>query len=145
MLAKVHAIRCPLLEVVLKGNGTAAAARVSDRNVLLEGRGTLNRWLVGLLMLPNCVGSSIAGECALDGTLLGRVACIFHDVVFDERVGSPTVDGQETYTPGARERTREVDGSKAILLVKFGKLKTKVLTCYLPFAILCQQRSPGWY
>jgi hypothetical protein len=88
---------------------------------LVEGRGTLDGGLVDLLMLPNGVGSSVAGEGALDGTLLRRVACILHDVVFDKRVGTPAVDGEESYSAGDTERTGEVDGTRSILLAKVGK------------------------
>jgi len=72
-------------------------------------------------MLPNGVCSSVTSEGALDGTLLRRVACIFHDVVFDKRVGSPTVDGEEAYSPGTLKRTREGDGTRATLSARIGE------------------------
>jgi len=108
-LSEVHAEASPLLEVVCHGDGTAAAAGGTDGEVLVEGTGPLDGGLVDLLVLPDGVGSSVTLESALDGSLLGWVGSIFHDVVLDEWVGGPAVDGEETNTTGDRERAREGD------------------------------------
>jgi hypothetical protein len=95
------------------------------------------------LMLPHGVCSAVAGEGAFDGTLLGRIACIFHDVVFDQGIGAPAVDGEEAYSTGDTERTGEVDGTIFILLAKADESKARILTWCLQLTILYQRRSPG--
>lgn len=47
-------------------HGTARCAAVTDRNVLVKGRGTLDRGLVDTLVLPDGVSSTIRRN----GTLL---------------------------------------------------------------------------
>jgi len=90
--SKAHSVRCPLLEVVLEGDSAAAAPRGSDAEVLVEGRGSLDGRLVDLLVLPDGVCSAVTCESPLDGSLLRRVLGIFHDVIFNKRIGGPAID-----------------------------------------------------
>ena len=70
--------------------------RGADRPVLLKGRCTQDRRLVGPGALVDVVGPSVAG----DGTLVGQPAgwvvgpVALDDVVFDEWGGGPAVDGE---------------------------------------------------
>jgi hypothetical protein len=90
-------VRGPLREVSADTDGaTTWAWRVADRDVLPEGRGALDGWLVDLLMLPDGVGGSIS-SVASDLLALGSTlaVAVLLDVVLNERVGGPAVDGNE--------------------------------------------------
>ena len=64
--AELHAGRCPRIEVILNGDSTARAAALADRDILVKGRGALDRWLVDLLVFPY----RISGAVARDGAFL---------------------------------------------------------------------------
>ena len=98
MLAQVHAELGPSVEVALGGDGAAAgplALPVGD--VLPEGAGALDAGLVDLLVLPDVVDAAVAGDAAdlLALCATGTVAGVLLDVVLDEGVGGPAVDGDE--------------------------------------------------
>jgi len=95
--------------VILKGDGATAPSRRSDRDILVEGRRSLNRRLLDALVLPDRVGRSIARECALHGALLRRVRRILYDVVFNEGVSSPSVDGEKAYSARDGESTIQIN------------------------------------
>lgn len=80
--------------MVGNGNSPTSAGALADRDVLVEGGGTLDRWLVDLLMLPYGVGSAVAGESALLRALLRIADRILDDVVLNQRAGAPAVDGK---------------------------------------------------
>ena len=63
--AEVHAGLGPCVEVVLDGDGAAGACARADGDVLLEGRGALDRGLVDLLVLPNLVCAAVACQSTL--------------------------------------------------------------------------------
>jgi len=98
VLAEVHAELSPSIEVALGGDGSAAGTLLLPvADVLPEGRSTLDRRLVHLLVLPDVVGGAVAG----DGThllALGRastIAGVLLNVVLNQRVGGPAIDGDE--------------------------------------------------
>jgi hypothetical protein len=77
--------------------GRAGRALVlTNRPILLKGPGAINGWLVGAGRLSDLVGRAVRG----DGTLVlglrrGVVGTeVLNDVVLDERVAGPTVDGK---------------------------------------------------
>ena len=81
--AEVQARCLPGVEVVLDGDGAAIAGAVTDGNVLVEGRGPLDRGLVDLLMLPDGVAAAVGGHGAFLRAGLWVADRVLHDVVFD--------------------------------------------------------------
>lgn len=79
--------------MVRGGDGTAAALRLADRQVLVECRGPLDGWLIDSGSFIDVIGRSIAHHGALVGSA-GKAGIIFHDVIFDERIGGPAIDRQ---------------------------------------------------
>lgn len=84
---------------------SASTCALADRDVLIEGRCTLDRGLIDLLMFPHGISTAIAGE----GTLVGTDCLIsgvdLHNIVLNERVGRPAIDGKKTDTRGAEGTT----------------------------------------
>lgn len=103
--AQLHAVRRPGRDVVRERDGAARAWRVSDGDVLLEGRRPLDRGLVGLLVLPDGVRAAVARERALVRAARGDALVGLHDVVLDEGVRGPAVEGE------AAESTVDVEGA----------------------------------
>jgi hypothetical protein len=112
VLAKVHAELLPGVEVALGGDGAAAGALVDAvGDVLGEGGGADDGRLVDLGVLPDVVRRAVAGHGA-DLLALGRagaVGGVLLDVVLDERVGGPAVDGDEDGAGGGGGGALEVD------------------------------------
>ena len=76
---------------------TATAPLVtSDRPVLLKGPSTINRWLVDACRHINVVITTVAERAAFALPAAARIeiAKVLDDVVFDEWVARPAVDGQ---------------------------------------------------
>lgn len=96
MRAEPHSLGSPGVEVSLHVNGTGAALVLADGPVLLEGLGAVDGGLVGALGLGDLVRGAVGGERALDGGLRGGIvgAEVLDDVVFDQRVAGPAVDGE---------------------------------------------------
>lgn len=111
--AQVHAKLLPLCNVVGKGDGAAGAAlALAHRDVLVEGGGALDGWLVDLLVLVDGVCRAIACECALHSALASaatRGAVL--DVVLDQRVRAPAVEGDEGGAGGGGCRASVGDDS----------------------------------
>lgn len=110
--SQVQTGRLPSIEVARGRDGTASrAGSASVGDVLVEGGGASDRWLVDLLVLVDIVDRSIAGHCALEGTL-GRtlaVTGVLLDVVLNEWVASPSVDTGEDCSSGVSGATVEGD------------------------------------
>ena len=89
--------------MVSDGNSSAAAVRLTDRPVLLEGPGAFDGGLIRAGSLENIVRRSVRGDRALARGAGGGVksAKAFDDVVLDERIGGPAVDGEVTVAIGA--------------------------------------------
>lgn len=88
---------CGPRSVVVSGrDGAARAVALTDRPVLVEGCGTLNRRLVHALVEVDIVDGSIGGDGSLVGAARRGIigAEVFDDVVFNERAGEPPVDGE---------------------------------------------------
>ena len=112
MLAQVHAELGPGVEVALGGDGAAAGPLVLPvGDVLPEGAGALDAGLVDLLVLPDVVHAAIAGHLAdlLALSATGAVAGVLLDVVLDEGVGGPAVDGDENGARVGLSRALEAD------------------------------------
>jgi hypothetical protein len=103
VLTKLHAMRGPSVEVAGGGNSTGARALVDAvGDVLIEGAGALDGGLVHLGVLPDVVDGAVAGDLAHLGALsrASPVGRVLLDVVLDERVGGPAVDGDEDRAGG---------------------------------------------
>jgi hypothetical protein len=102
----------PGVEVARSGDSTAASALVDAvADVLGEGGGTLDRGLVDLGVLPDVVDGAVAGDLAHLGALsrAGAVGGVLLDVVLNEGVGGPSVDGDENRASSGLGGAREVD------------------------------------
>ena len=88
---QVHADVLPSVKVVLDSDRATDARRVADRDVLVEGRGALDGWLIDALILPDGVCGTIAVYCALLRARLIDAHYIVHNVVLDKRVCRPTI------------------------------------------------------
>jgi len=112
VLAKVKAKLLPGIEVARGGDGSAAGTlALPVANVLPEGAGTLNGGLVDLLVLPDVVDGAVASDSA-DLLALGRtgaVVGVLLDVVLDQGVGGPAIDGDEDGTSLGGGGALEVD------------------------------------
>jgi hypothetical protein len=96
VLAEVHALAGPGIEVSLHVNRAGRALVLTNRPILLKGPGAINGWLVGAGRLSDLVGRAIGGNGTLVLGLRRRVvgAEVLNDVVLDEGVASPAVDGK---------------------------------------------------
>jgi hypothetical protein len=100
------AILLPRVEMGLNRDGSANTLLLPHRPVLLKGRGTINRRLVGTGRLQDIIGATISSDAAL---LLcsraGVVAAVcLDDVVLDERVARPSVQGDVAVDVGGVPR-----------------------------------------
>jgi len=94
--AQVHSSVLPCVEVVGKGNGSSSALVLADRPELLEGCSTDDGWLVGTGGLQDVISRAIRGNRTLLLSTGGWVVCaeVLNNIVLDERVLSPAVDGE---------------------------------------------------
>lgn len=102
MGAELHALSSPCIEVGLHVDRAGAALVCADGPVLVEGLGAIDGGLVDALGLRDLVGGAVGGYGALDGGLRGGVvgAEVLDDVVFDQGVAGPAVDGEVGVTAG---------------------------------------------
>jgi hypothetical protein len=100
---ELHALGGPGIEVGLHVDGTGAALVLADRPVLVEGLGAVNGGLVDALGLGDLVRGAISSDGALDsGVGRGVVGAeVLNDVVLDQRVAGPAVDGEVGVALGA--------------------------------------------
>jgi len=86
----------PGLEVVARGNLAAGALVTPDRPKLVEGLPPLDRRLIDALRLVNVIRAAVTGDAAFAlRPLAGVVAAeVLDDVVLDERLLGPAVEGQ---------------------------------------------------
>jgi len=93
---QVHALAGPGIEVSLHVNRAGRALVLTNRPVLLKGLGAINGWLVGAGRLGDLVGRTVGRHGALVlGLGRGVVSSkVLNDVVLDERVAGPAVDGK---------------------------------------------------
>jgi hypothetical protein len=112
VLAELEALGSPGVEVGLHVDRTAGALVLTNRPVLLKGRGAIDGRLVGTSSLGNLVRRAISGDGALVLGVGRRVvgAEVLNDVVLDERVAGPAVDGEVRVAVGA-VGTRVGDGT----------------------------------
>jgi hypothetical protein len=98
-------------------DGTAGALVDADRPVLVKGSGALDRGLVDALGLVDVVDRAVDGDAAETGGARRGVvgAEVLDDVVLDEGVAGPTVDGKVRVAIGA-VGTRVVDGPGSLLV-----------------------------
>jgi hypothetical protein len=97
--AELEACSGPGAEVVAGVDGAADVHGVADGPVLLEiGVVAFDRGRVGALLLPDLVGAAVALVAAVlrCAAVVGRVVVAhrFDDVVLDERVVGPAVEGE---------------------------------------------------
>jgi hypothetical protein len=112
VLTQVHAKLRPSIEVALGGDSAAARSLVHPvADVLSEGSRADDGWLVGLSVLPDVVAGAIASHTTHLGALsrTSAVAGVLLDVVLDQRVLGPTVDGDEHGSSGGAGGAAEVD------------------------------------
>lgn len=93
--AHVQARRLPRVEVVRGRDGAARAVRLTHGPVLVERCGALDGRLVHARLLVDVVGGAVGDDGALERAAGRRVvrAERLGDVVLDERVRGPAVDG----------------------------------------------------
>lgn len=93
-------------------DATAGALVLTNRPVLLKGPGAINGWLVGTGGLSDLVRRSVSSDGTLVLGLRGWIvgAKVFDDVVLDQRVASPAVDGKVRVAVGV-VLTRVGDGA----------------------------------
>ena len=95
-----HTLRVPVVEVVLNSDATARPLGLTDGPELVEGGGTVDGGLVDTLGLADLVRAAVGGDTTLLLTVLAGVvgAVVFNDVVFDEGVAGPAIDGKVCVT-----------------------------------------------
>lgn len=110
MLAQIHAVPAPGVEVVLHVDGSARALLGADGPVLLEGPGAVDRGLVGPGGDVDVIGAAVGLELALVlGLAAGVVGAVgLDDVVLYEWVARPAVDAEVAVALGI-ERAAVVD------------------------------------
>lgn len=88
--------------VVLHGDAATDALLGADGPVLLEGAGTVDGRLVGASGNIEVVGTAVGGDAALVlGPAAGVVGAVrLNDVVLDEGVASPAIDGKVAVAAG---------------------------------------------
>lgn len=94
--AKLEPGRSPGVKVILNRNVTADALDLTDGPVLVKGGGALDRGLVDAAGAVDVVGAAVRLEGPeLGGPRAGVVGAVgLDDVVLDEGVGGPTVEGK---------------------------------------------------
>src|SRR6185312_11359844 len=95
-----HAVAGPGVEEVAGGDGAAGAPGLPDRPVLVERGGALDRRGVVPGRLVDVVGAAVAGDGALVGAGGPVAAPVVGDVVLDQRIGGPAVQGQVAVAGG---------------------------------------------
>lgn len=102
----------PSSNVVLEGNGTAGALALTNRQVLIESGGALDRRGVGANDLINVIGRAVRHDGALVGACRPGVvgAVRINDIVFDQGGSGPAVEGEKAVATGA-EGARVANGS----------------------------------
>ena len=93
---RLSTILAPRIEVVPSINRATTALRGADREPLSESRSTGNGRLVDTLRGVNVVSTAVGAESAFElGAAAGVVgAVVLHDVVLDQRVAEPAVEGE---------------------------------------------------
>jgi hypothetical protein len=92
--AEVEAVALPRVEVVARGDGAAGALALAHADVLPERLRARDRRLVDLLVLVDVVARAVRGDRANEGTTRAGPSVVLLDVVLDERVRRPAVDGE---------------------------------------------------
>ena len=112
MLAQLETGTGPGVEVVAHGDGTTGALLLADRPVLVEGGGAIDGRLVVAGGLVDVVGGAVGGDGSETLGTGRRVvgAKVLDDVVLDERVAGPAVDGEVAVARGV-EGARVGDGA----------------------------------
>jgi hypothetical protein len=102
----------PSIEVVRNGHRAAGAVGAAHRPVLVKGGRSDNGRLVDALRAVNVVDAAVGRHLAQLGGAGGRVvsAKVLNDVVLDERVRGPAVDGEVAVAVGV-VAAGEVDDS----------------------------------
>lgn len=98
-------------------DGAGRALVLTNRPVLLKGPGAVDGRLVGAGGLGNLVRGAVRGDGALVLRLRRRVvrAKVLDDVVLDERVAGPAVDGEVRVAVGV-VLARVGDGALSVLV-----------------------------
>lgn len=94
--SQFHSLSSPSVKVRLHVDRAAAALLLTHRPVLLKGLGAVDGRGVGALGLRDLVLGAVRSDGALNGCCgRGIVGTkVLNDVVFDQRVASPAVDGE---------------------------------------------------
>ncbi len=93
--------------MILERDGAAASAGRSDGDVLVEGCCPHDGRLVDTLVLPDRVGPSVASERPLDSALGWGVQRVLYDIVLNQGIGGPAIDGEKTNSTSSTETTTE--------------------------------------
>lgn len=111
--AESEAVRSPGVEVVGRVDRAAGAVVAADRPVLVKGGGSNDGGLVDTLGSVDVVDTAVRCNLTQLGSARGWVvgSKVLDDVVLDERVARPAVDGEVAVSVGV-VATREVDDPK---------------------------------
>lgn len=130
-----HSPLRPLVEVFLGSNRPTHALLGPHRPILLEGPCPLDGWFVRPRTLVDFERAFIDGEVALGSPRLvgGEVGVRFEDVVLDQGIPSPAIDG-EVAGPGGIVGARVPDGSLAGESAKCSYNSGSVCHCWADLA-----------
>jgi len=111
VLTKVQSISAPGIEMVLHVDRSSSTLALTDRPVLLEGAGSIDRWLVNTGGDVDVVASAISRKATLVLSAAAWVVCskVLDDIVLDKWVAGPAINGEVAISLWA-ERTTVVDG-----------------------------------
>ena len=102
VLTKCHVVRAPRVEMITHRNGAARTLVLTHAPILFQSGGSRNSGQAAPYRCEDGVGAAIRIDCALDRrrTLKRRVVrpVVLDDVVLDEWVRRPAVDGQVAVT-----------------------------------------------
>lgn len=128
MRAQPHPISSPRIKVILHIDTARTALTLPNTPILLKGLSTINRRLVNASRHSDVVGSAIGSNSAFALRVGGGVerAVGFNDVVFNERVAGPAIDGEVAVALGL-EGTTIVDGSLGSISKEMEKSRLLVL------------------
>lgn len=114
--SQAHSQARPSIEMVRNRDSSTSSLRRSNRDVLIERRGSQNWWLIRTSVFVDRVGWSIARYSALVCSECRRVQAVLDDVVFDERTCRPAVHAEKSCAATCAESTAEGNWTDTMLV-----------------------------
>jgi hypothetical protein len=112
VISEPQSVGIPGVEVGLHVDTSAGALVPANREILLKCANSINRGLVDASLGVNVIGASVGVDGALIVASAAGVICakVLDNVVLNQRVASPAVDGEVTVALGGKV-TAVVDGA----------------------------------